>query len=1037
MDRSLVEAAPISVYLRRDRAEFCLASIVVRHVLNAFGMVTSRLCGWLIIALSVPSALPQTTATFEGRKITDIRFAPLQALDASDLNKALALQKGDILEAKAVAESIDGLFATGRFEDIVVQAEPSGAGVILTFSTQLAWFVGNVKTDGNISAPPNRAQITAANQLSLGTRFHDEDIAAAVESIKQLLTSNGLYQVEVVPDVRRDQQNQEVYLTFTIKENKRAKYEMPTLKGVTLLPESSIVRATGWRVPLIHWWRQVTEARTTDGVRGVLSKYEKQDRLTAKVELEKLEYDDSKNRVQPTLSITPGPKIQVSAVEAKVSKRVLKRYVPVFEEHAVYSDLLVEGKRNLEDYFQSQGYYDAEAEFRVLPPANDLEKIEYVISRGPRYKLVRRIIQGNHYFSTDVIRERLFTQPAAFNLRHGRYSEAFRQKDEENISDLYRANGFRDVKVNTVVDRNYQQKAGNVAVTIQIDEGPQWLVDNLKITGIAQGNQKEIEAGLASIAGEPFADANLADDRNHILNDYYARGFPNATIDAAWTPSGKPNHVNLVYTIQEGDRQYVRDVLINGLQTTRRSLVERTLRIHPGDALSPTAQLEAQQRLYNLGVFARVETAIENPDGAEDHKYLLYSFEEANRYHLDLGFGAQVANFGTPSTTSLAAPGGTTGFSPQVSLGLQRLDFLGLGHTITLRGGYSNLQKRLSLSYLQPRLHNIRGLDVTYSLLYDHSLDIRTFASLRREASVQVSDRVSKSLTAILRFAYRDVSVSSIVIPVLLVPQFLAPVRIGMLSANIIQDRRNNADNPSRGMYNTVDLGIAGSFFGSQRSFARILLRNATYHHLTGQWILARQTRFGMIAPFSVPSDLIAAQSVPLPERFFGGGADSLRAFAFNQAGPRDIGASLVPNGPASQPTGFPIGGNALLFNNVELRFPLLGQNIQGVFFYDVGNVFSSLSDISFRFKQRNPQDFNYMVHAPGIGVRYRTPLGPIRLDLAYTVNPPSFQGFSGTPAQLLQCNPNLPASQLPGFCQGTPQRLGHIQFFFSIGQTF
>jgi outer membrane protein insertion porin family len=995
-------------------------------------MAPNRICRLLIIAIGIaPHAFPQT-AEFEGRRVTDIRFTPFQPLDSADLAKALAVKKGDPLESGAVAESIDGLFATGRFEDIVVQAEPSGAGVILIFATRPAWFIGNVRIDGKISAPPNRAQINSADQLSLGAAFHDDDIASALGSIKQLLTANGLYRAEVSPEVRRDEHTQEVYLTFTIKEGKRAKYEMPAIKGVTLLPDSTIVHATGWRVPIIHWWRKVTESRTQAGVRGVLGKYEKQNRLTAKVAIDGLQYDNSKNRVQPSLNITPGPKVQVSAVETKVSNRVLKRYVPIFEERAVYSDLLVEGKRNLEDYFQSKGYYDADVDFRMLPPANDVEKIEYIISRGPRYKLVRLAIQGNRYFSTSELRQRMFIQPAAFTLRHGRYSEAFRNKDEQNITALYQANGFRDVKVSTIVNRNYEEKTGNVAVTIKIDEGPQWLVDNLEIKGVSQAKPAEIESGLTSIAGEPFADANLAADRNYILNYYYARGFPNATVQVEWTPAGMPHHVNVVYTIKEGDRQYVRGVLVNGLHTTRRSLVERTLRIEPGEPLSPMAELEAQQRLYNLGVFARVDTAVENPDGDEDHKYVLYSFEEANRYRLGLGVGAQVANFGTPSTTSLQNPGGTTGFSPQVSLDLQRLDFLGLGHTVTLRGGYSNLEKRFSLSYLQPRLHSISGLDLTYTLLYDHSLDVRTFSSLRKEASVQASYRFSKSLTGILRFAYRDDSISSVIIPVLLVPQFLAPVRIGMLSANISQDRRNNRDNPSRGMWNTADIGIAGNFFGSQRSFARILLRNATYHHLFGQWILARQTRFGVIEPFSVPSDLIADQSVPLPERFFGGGADSLRAFAYNQAGPRDIGAALTPGGPTSAPTGFPIGGNALFFNNVELRFPLLGQNIQGVIFYDFGNIFTSLSDISFRYHQRNDQDFNYMVHAPGIGLRYRTPIGPIRVDLSYALNPPSFVGFNGTPAQLLNCGPNNQQS-----CQSVPQTLSHIQFFFSIGQTF
>jgi outer membrane protein assembly complex protein YaeT len=999
-------------------------------------MILCRIGGLAALAFGVSVAFAQTAA-FEGRNITDIRFKPLQPLDPADLALALDLKKGDALRADAVARSIDGLFATGRFEDITVEVEPSGAGVALTFSTQLAWFVSNITVQGKINAPPNRAQIAGVEQLSLGAPFHDPDITAAVSSIRQLLTSNGLYRADVSPDVRREKQTQEVYLTFTLQEHKRAKYEMPAIKGMTLLPDSTIVHATGWRIPVIHWWRSVTEARTTGGVRGVLGKYEKQDRLTAKVDLEKLDYDSAKNRVQPTLSITAGPKVEVTAVETKVSRRVLKRYVPVFEERAVYTELLVEGQRNLEDYFQSQGYYDAEVDFRVLPPANDVEKIEYAISRGQRYKVVRRAIQGNHYFSTGDITERLFLQPAALNLRHGRYSEAFRRKDEENVTELYRSNGFRDVKVSTQVDRDYQGKPGNVAVTLHIDEGVQWLVDSLEVKGVAEARQADLESGLASKAGQPFADANFASDRNYILDYYYARGFANATMQAASAPSGKPNRVNVVYTIQEGTRQYVRDVLISGLRTTRRSLVDRTLRIRPGDPLSPVAQLDAQQRLYNLGVFARVDTAIQNPDGAEDHKYLLYSFEEANRYRLDVGLGAQVANFGTPSTTSLASPGGTTGFSPQVSVDLQRLDFLGLGHTITLRAGYSNLEKRASLSYLQPRLHNIAGLDATYSLLYDHSLDVRTFASLRKEASVQVSDRFSKSLTGIVRFAYREVSVSSVVIPVLLVPQFLAPERIGMLSANIAQDRRDNPDNPKRGMYNTADIGVAAGFLGSGRNFARILLRNATYHRLAGQWVLARQTRFGIIAPFAVPSNLIPEQSIPLPERFYGGGADSLRAFGYNQAGPRDTGAPLTPGGPASQPTGFPIGGNALFFNNVELRFPLIGQNVQGVIFYDLGNVFSSVGNISFRFSQRNLQDFDYMVHAPGVGLRYRTPLGPIRVDVAYTVNPPSFLGFSGTPQQLLQCNPNLPASQLPRYCQSTKQNLGHIQFFFSIGQTF
>ena len=435
-----------------------------------------------------------------------------------------------------------------------------------------------------------------------------------------------------------------------------------------------------------------------------------------------------------------------------------------------------------------------------------------------------------------------------------------------------------------------------------------------------------------------------------------------------------------------------------------------------------------------MGVFARVDTAIENPDGDTNHKYVLYNFEEANRYTLALGVGAQIARFGQPSSSSVTAAGGSTGFSPQFSLNVSRLNLLGRGHTASLQGIFSNLQKRASLSYLAPRFQDIEGRNVTLSVLYDHSLNVRTFSSRRQEASVQVSQRLSKATTVLARLAYRRVSVGDVVIPVLLVPQLLQPVRLGIISANLAQDRRVDAGNPRSGIYNTADISLATKALASQRSFLRVLVRNATYHSLTRNIVIARQTQFGVIAPFATPTGLRGAQSVPLPERFFGGGADSLRAFPYNQAGPRDIGAPVVPGGPGSEPTGFPLGGNALLFNNVELRFPLIGNNIGGVLFHDMGNVFSTISDVSFRFKQRDLNDFNYMAHAAGFGVRYRTPVGPVRGDLAYSINAPSYLGFSGTAQELLQCGSG--GSTLPA-CQPSRQRISRLQFFFSIGHTF
>ena len=989
-----------------------------------------RIAACLAMAACASSAAAQVTG-LEGRRIVDIQFSPAQILDPADLDRVLKLHKGQELRAEDAADSIDGLFATGRFVDIVVEAEASLGGVIVRFVTKNTQFLDSVVVEGKVGTPPNPGQIANAAQLILGAPFHDEDVTQATEGIKTLLVANGLYEAQVTPSVERSQDGQQVFITFHVKEGKRAKYEMPAIRGDTKLPDNTILRATGWRIPVIHWWRHVTDMGTHNGVRGISTKYANQDRLAAKVDLEKLDYDPKRRRVKAHLNITAGPKIKVRALEAKLSHRVIKRYVPVYEEGAVDNDLLVEGQRNLRDYLQSQGYYDVDVYFRVQPVQNDVETIEYVISEGERQKLAHVAINGNRYFTKADIRDRMFMQPASFLImRHGRYSEAFRKKDEETIADLYRTNGFRDVKVTSTVDRSYQGKSEEIAVTVNIVEGPQWIVDKLSLEGLPQTEREALAARLASSAGQPFAEANLASDRNEVLTYYYARGYPSATFRGVWLPSGAPHHVNVVYTLAPGDRQYVRKVMTSGLHHTREALVDKRITLHPGDPLSPVEQTDIQKRLYDLGVFAEVDTAIENPDGDTTHKYVLYDLQEANRYTFITGFGLQLGQFGTPSTTSVSAPAGTTGVSPLVSLDINRLDFLGLGHTVTLGGAYSTLEQRASLTYLVPHFLDDPHRSITYTLLYDDSLNVNTFASKRVEGSVQLSQKFSKSIRAQFRFAYRRVTTSSVLIPALLIPELLQPVRIGILSGTFVQDRRDNDADPHRGMYNTADIGVAGQFFGSERSFGRVLLRNATYYRLRKNLVLARQTQFGVIAPFSAPAGLTAQESVPLPERFFGGGADSLRAFPYNQAGPRDTGAPLVPGGPSGQATGFPLGGNALLFNNIELRFPLIGQNIQGVLFHDLGNVYSSLSNISLRFNQRNPQDFDYAAQAVGFGIRYRTPVGPIRLDLAYALNPPSFVGYQGTPAQLLQCGPTSP-------CQSVPQSISHFQFFFSIGQAF
>ena len=995
--------------------------ILVRSLLAYFP------CLLLFLAAARPGTLLAQYQKYAGKEVLTIQFDPaVQPLDPTELHEILPLKIHQPLSMAVVRASIERLFATGRYADIQVDAQPYQDGVIIRFLTKNSWFIGSVAAVGSLSNP-NPAQLDNATRLDLGQPYTDARLQEAVAGQRRLLESNGLYLSSIRPVLNYDAAHEQVNFRFEVDSGRRAHFASPVLIGDLKMDPKNILTAAKFQRWIIHTWKPVTQTRVRQGLDGIRSLYQEENRLEAKVTLDSLKYDPQTNSALPTLRIDAGPRIEVRTIGAKISRTKLQRYVPIFEEHAVDYDLLVEGARNLRDYLQSDGYFDAEVEFKEQGVVNDKASIDYLVSTGKRHRLVAVEIRGNRYFDTETIRERMFLQKASFlQFPHGRYSESLLSRDEDSIVSLYQSNGFRGVRVTHRLEDDYRGKVGDIAVFIAIDEGPQYFVDRLEVEGIEKLDKAAILSMLGSTEDQPFSEFNVAVDRDTILAQYFDNGFPNATFEWSSKPAAKPNLVDLRFAIHEGKQESVREVLINqgGLRTTSPGLVYRNLHLNPGDPLSPTVITETQRRLYDLGVFSRVDTAIQNPDGESTRKYVLYEMNEAARYSLALGLGAELARLGG-CQTCLDAPAGKTGFSPRVSLDFTRSNLWGLAHSISLRTRVSNLERRGLLTYSWPRLRNQDRFNISFTGLYENSRDFRTFSYKRDEGSAQLSQRISKATTLFYRYTFRRVSVDQATLKVtpFLIPLLSQPVRLGLVSGAMIQDRRDDPVDPHKGIYNTFDLGLAEHVVGSQRNFLRFLARNSTYHPIGKKLVLARSTEFGDMYAFHYSGNELDA--IPLPERFFGGGGTSQRGFPENQAGPRD------------PVTGFPLGGTAVLFNQTELRFPLVGDNIGGVLFHDAGNAYSSLGNVSFRVSQRNLQDFDYMVHAVGFGIRYRTPVGPLRVDLGYSINPPHFFGFKGTQQDLINAgvNPCATPPGVPSKC--VAQSVSHFQYFFSIGQTF
>jgi outer membrane protein insertion porin family len=951
---------------------------------------------------------------FEGKRISIVRFVPSeQPLPPSELEQILPVRMKTPLRMSDVHAALDRLYATGRYEDIEVDAEPDGENVVVTFRTTNRWFVGRVMLEG-ANPPPSRDALRDAAKLDLGSLYLDERGEEAEKNITRSLIDNGFYNSRIHHYLEHDPRTQQVHIHFEVETGRRARFGPPVFKGDLQRTPAKLIRASGWR----GWfgWRPFTDNRLDRGLERIRESYLNRDYLMSGVQLVEIKRDAAARRLSPVVAITAGRRALVRVTGVEIPRGKLRRLIPTFEEQSIDRELLNEGVRNLTEYLQSEGYFEARVEVRSPRVENSIEIVEFVIQRGARHKLVEVEIHGNNYFNRQVVRERMSVMPASLEYRRGRYSRESLDRDVDAIRDLYRSNGFRECKVEAEVLNDYHGKAGEVAAVVRIAEGGQWLVSKFELQGVEPAEAGALRALTSNGPGQPFSEANVATDRDNILAHFYDRGYPGAVFEWGWKPAREPHRAEVSYRVQPGRREYVREVLIGGLDATKPQLVNRRILLNPGEPLSQSRVIETQRRLNDLGIFAKVDVAVQNPDGDEPAKYVLYELEESKKYSVAGGLGFEVARIGG-GTTSFDSPAGSAGFSPRASADLTRLNFRGLGHVVSLRGSVSTLQQRALFSYTAPQFMSNERLTLSFVGLFDDSQDVRTYASRRWEGSTQLSHRWTRSKTVQYRFNYRRVGVDqgSLKIDPALIPLLSQPVRVGMLSGTYIDDRRDNPLDAHSGTHNTLDLGLASKAFGSQVAYMRMLARNSTYHRLSGRLVLARTMTFAVLGSLSAnPAIEDPTQDIPLPERFFAGGASSHRGFPDNQAGPRDL------------KTGFPLGGKAMLVAGTELRYPILGNTLGGVLFHDAGNVYSSVSDISFRALQRDRQDFNYMVHAVGIGFRYRTPIGPLRLDLAYSVNPPRFFGFKGTTEELLK---NL----------GTPtdQRISRFQFHFSLGQAF
>ncbi|MGB2669984.1 MAG: POTRA domain-containing protein [Candidatus Acidiferrum sp.] len=1038
-------------------------------------------------------AEPQTVVA--NAPVVAMRIVTEDGRVLSESPAGIAVEIGKPLDRDQLAKSIRALYGTGDYADLKAVTTPVGSGVRLDFVVRENLFFNRVLIDG-LTPPPTDDSAAAAMQLSLGHPFRQEDVDEGLDHLRGVLKEEGLYTAQVSAENQPHPETHEMDILVHIKPGPRARVGSIELKNETEYRDAEILSRLKMKLGI-----EVTTARIQRGTDRIRKFLAKKGRLSARATIRRGEYDPAKNTMPLTLEVTEGPQVELAVTGAKFSKGTLKALIPVYQEGAVDTDLLEEGKRNLLERLERNGYFDANVSYTT--ETKDVqgkdqrakgteEVITYHIERGDRHRLVGIEITGNHYFSTALLRSRLQIYGAAWGSR-GRFSRRLIQSDAESMQGLYDANGFLDAKVQGQILDNYKGKDGDIFVRFNTEEGEQTRVASIKIEGVHALKEQELLGVVGSTPGQPYSDFNVSTDRDNILALYFNEGFPEASFTstaetitpektasaaeetkkgateseknkkkeeekAAKPEAAQTAPVRLVYQITEGPQTRVRRILLTGYNRTRLGVIRREIRVKQGEPLREGDVVESQRRLYNLGIFNRVTIEPQNPAGSDPDKDIVVLVEEAKRYTMAYGGGFEVQRLA--STTNPI--GGEVQAAPRGIFELTKVNLTGRADSLSLKLRGSTIEDRALLGYSIPNTFGNSHYSTQATAYTEKTQDINTFTEMRYEGSLQLTDQVTPFTTILYRYAFRKVLISDLNLTITQeqIPLFEQPTLVSEFGVTWLRDTRDNPADASKGSFNSADFSIASTGIGSSSSFMRFFFQNSTYYPIKRRFSFARSIRIGILEPFANTESLAfpaptatqctataptgpEPEIIPLPERFFAGGGTSLRGFALNQAGPRD---------PC---TGFPVGGQAMLVLNQEFRFPLrlpfVGTQLGGALFYDGGNVYSRLDRITFRAYSPKPvfvlqdpsmpasatnptlcvsnctNELNYFAHTVGFGLRYATPVGPIRIDLGYQINRPFF---------VVPCVPDttgVPAT--PACFKGA--QLPRLQIFFNLGSTF
>lgn len=966
----------VCVFLRSSVARVFLRLSAVRVVL-CFSAAVVLLC----FSAAASAAQDLNAAAFVGRPVgrVSLLIEDQPSTDPSVL-ELIDTRAGEPLDMAAVRETIRHLMSLGRFDDVTVEAETmANGGVDLRYRVRPVHSVDSVEFRGNLglSAGALRDRMTER----FGATPPASRAAEVVRALIQLYQDHGYMRPRIRPNPVVQHNPDRTRLVFEIDSGPRARIGALAIDGAPLESRTRVLDRLDL-APGQPYDRAELQQRLTDYVGELRHRGYYQASASQRPRIR-----ENGSIADLTVEIQPGPLVSVEFEGDPLPKGKREDLVPVEREGSVDEDLLEDSSRRIVDALRQQGYWKAQATHERREADGRLT-IVFTVHRGAQY----RVKGGVEITGTESVP--MHELSPLVRLADGDlFVASALDASVAAIDRLYRSRGFAQV---TVESSASEVAPGEVAPRISVVEGPQTIVGALTVEGNEAISASQLLAVVRTKTGDPYYGPAVAADRDALVLEYLNRGFESAEVTVRPEQSPDGTRADVLFQVFEGPQTIVDHILIVGNSRTDPAVIQNELLIVPGEPLGLADVVESQRRLSSLGLFRRVRIT-ELPQTGSSRRDVLVTVEEALRTTIGYGGGLEIDRI-----SRATGPNGEARekmeFAPRGFFEIGRRNLGGRNRSVTLYtriglrpdavpddpsrtvSNFGFIEYRVVGTYREPQSKPLKG-DLAITAAVEQG--VRTsFNYARKGVNLELSRRLGADMRVTGRYSFgttRTFDEQLAPEDQVTIDRLFPQVRLSGFSAGLLRDRRDDVVEPQAGTLMSVDGVVAARIIGSQVGFDKVFLQGFWYRRLGAHPIVfATGARLGFADGFPrqaqptdangnpIPGPPVIVDDVPASERFFAGGDTTIRGYALDSVGAPDTISSL----------GFPKGGNALIVLNAELRVPVW-RSLGAAFFIDGGNVFARASDL----------DLGELRGGLGFGLRYKSPLGPIRVDLGFKMD--------------------------------------------------